>query len=84
MHFGLGEVKALDVLRIDWPDRLSEAFILTTPPWEAVRWAYDKRLTAALATDLGLDQPRTWAPQTSWATASRSSRSNWAASRTST
>jgi predicted ATP-grasp superfamily ATP-dependent carboligase len=40
-------------------DALSECYRLTTPPWEVFRRAYDKRLTAELATALGIPQPRT-------------------------
>ena len=40
--------------------RLAEAFVLTTPPWDVFRWAYDKRLTYRLAASLGLDTPSTW------------------------
>src|SRR5205823_13712763 len=28
---------------------LSERFLMSTPPWEVMRWAYDKRLTYRLA-----------------------------------
>jgi D-aspartate ligase len=38
---------------------LAEWYRLTTPPWEVFRQAYDKRLTAQLATALGVPQPRT-------------------------
>jgi len=31
----------------------------TTPPWDVLRWAYDKRLTYALAEELGVPCPRT-------------------------
>ena len=31
-------------------------------PWETLRWAYDKRLTYRLATDLGIDHPSTKHP----------------------
>jgi predicted ATP-grasp superfamily ATP-dependent carboligase len=40
-------------------DDLAERFTLTTPRWEVVRWAYDKRLTYALADELGVACPRT-------------------------
>jgi D-aspartate ligase len=40
--------------------RLAERFRLTTPPWDMLRWAYDKRLTYALAERIGLPYPRTW------------------------
>jgi D-aspartate ligase len=32
-------------------------------PWETLRWAYDKRLTYRLASDLGVGYPRTFYPQ---------------------
>jgi len=41
---------------------LKERFRLTTPPWEVLRWAYDKRLTHRLATDAGVDYPQTCYP----------------------
>lgn len=41
---------------------LSEAYRLTTPPWDTLRQAYDKRCTHALAARLGLDQPWTLFP----------------------
>jgi D-aspartate ligase len=41
---------------------LASRFRLTTPNWEALRWAYDKRLTYQLATALKIDHPRTWYP----------------------
>jgi D-aspartate ligase len=41
---------------------LAERYRLTTPPWDVLRWAYDKRLTHRLAEELGLHQPRTWYP----------------------
>jgi D-aspartate ligase len=40
-------------------DELHARYRLTTPPWDALRAAYDKRATHALAARLGLDQP--WA-----------------------
>jgi len=42
---------------------LSERFVLTTPPWEVFRWAYDKRLTYALAVRLGIGHPWTQFPR---------------------
>jgi predicted ATP-grasp superfamily ATP-dependent carboligase len=36
---------------------LSEHYTVTTPPWEVVRWAYDKRLTHELADRLGVPSP---------------------------
>jgi D-aspartate ligase len=40
--------------------RLQEQYALTSPPWEALCWAYDKRLTYRLADRLGIAYPRTW------------------------
>jgi predicted ATP-grasp superfamily ATP-dependent carboligase len=42
---------------------LADRYRLTTPSWEAMRWAYDKRLTHALATRLGVAQPWTLCPR---------------------
>ena len=42
---------------------LAEHFALTTPPWETLRWAYDKRLTNNLAAHLSIPTPQTWYPQ---------------------
>jgi D-aspartate ligase len=41
-------------------DRLAEKFTLTTPSWEKLCVAYDKRLTYSLAADLGVAHPCTW------------------------
>jgi D-aspartate ligase len=41
---------------------LAQHFVLTTPPWEVVRWAYDKRLTYQLARQAGLEIPWTMYP----------------------
>src|SRR5262249_47590456 len=41
---------------------LGQRFRLTTPPWESLRWAYDKRLTYRLAGELGLAHPWTCYP----------------------
>lgn len=41
---------------------LAEQFRLTTPEWDVMRWAYDKRLTYRLAADLQIDYPRTSYP----------------------
>src|SRR5438093_8419160 len=43
---------------------LSRHFRLTVPPWDRLRWAYDKRLTYRLAADLGVEHPRTFYPKT--------------------
>jgi D-aspartate ligase len=48
------------VLTSRWRRRLGERYIVAAPQWEAMQWAYDKRLTYKLASDLGIDQPRTW------------------------
>src|SRR5690242_21612618 len=42
---------------------LAERFALTTPSWEAMRWAHDKRLTYELAANLGVDHPWTYSPR---------------------
>jgi predicted ATP-grasp superfamily ATP-dependent carboligase len=41
---------------------LAERFLLTTPPWKVLRWAYDKRLTYRLAAELGVAYPWTRHP----------------------
>lgn len=41
-------------------EQLSERYVLTTPAWDVVRWAWDKRNTYRLAAELGLPAPRTW------------------------
>jgi D-aspartate ligase len=43
-------------------ERLSERFVLVTPPWSVTRWAYDKRLTYELAARIGVDRPATHYP----------------------
>lgn len=43
-------------------DQLARCYRLTTPPWDVIRWAYDKRLTYRLAANLGIDHPRTFYP----------------------
>jgi D-aspartate ligase len=40
--------------------QLATRFTLTTPPWDVLRWAYDKQLTYALALQIGLPHPVTW------------------------
>jgi predicted ATP-grasp superfamily ATP-dependent carboligase len=42
---------------------LSEMFRVPTPPWETVKWSWDKRNTYKLANDLGIPTPRTWCPE---------------------
>ncbi len=44
---------------------LAERFRLTTPEWDVMRWAYDKRLTYRLAGELQIGHPSTCYP-TSW------------------
>jgi predicted ATP-grasp superfamily ATP-dependent carboligase len=43
-------------------EELSEVYTLTTPPWDVLRWAHDKRLTNQLAAEAGVPFPRTWEP----------------------
>jgi predicted ATP-grasp superfamily ATP-dependent carboligase len=43
---------------------LSSRFRMTVPPWDVLRWAYDKRLTYRLAADIGVDCPATFYPKT--------------------
>jgi predicted ATP-grasp superfamily ATP-dependent carboligase len=42
-------------------EQLRARYTLTTPSWQMLRWAYDKRLTYRLAESLALPYPRTWA-----------------------
>lgn len=42
---------------------LSEFFRVPTAPWEAIRWAWDKRNTYAIAAEAGVPVPRTWQPR---------------------
>ena len=42
---------------------LAERYRLTTPPWEILRWAYDKRLTYQLADELRISHPWTLYPR---------------------
>jgi protein-S-isoprenylcysteine O-methyltransferase Ste14 len=42
---------------------LATRFRLTTPPWDTLRWAYDKRCTYEVAASLGIDQPPTFFPR---------------------
>jgi D-aspartate ligase len=44
--------------------QLSDCYRMTVPPWDILRHAYDKRRMHELATGLGMEQPRTWAPAT--------------------
>jgi predicted ATP-grasp superfamily ATP-dependent carboligase len=41
---------------------LASMYRLTSPTWDVVRWAWDKRNTYALARRLGIPTPRTWCP----------------------
>jgi D-aspartate ligase len=43
-------------------DELARIYQPTTPPWEVVRWAIDKRLTDRMARELKVPYPRTWYP----------------------
>jgi predicted ATP-grasp superfamily ATP-dependent carboligase len=42
---------------------LSQRFSLTTPPWDSLRWAFDKRLMYEMAQNIGIHQPRTFFPR---------------------
>ena len=42
--------------------RLGEYYRLTVPPWDTLRWAFDKRMTYSLAAELGIDYPLTFYP----------------------
>ncbi|OPY67919.1 MAG: D-aspartate ligase [Syntrophorhabdaceae bacterium PtaU1.Bin034] len=44
-------------------DRLSEYYLVPTPPWEITRLAYDKKLTHRLAEKLEIPAPITFFPQ---------------------
>jgi D-aspartate ligase len=44
-------------------DRMAEFFRVTTPPWDTIRWAWDKTNTYQLAEKLGIPAPRTWYPK---------------------
>lgn len=43
-------------------EELSKHFIMTSPPWDVLRWGYDKRLTYPLAKEVGVDCPWTTYP----------------------
>lgn len=43
-------------------DRLGEFFRIPTAPWQAIRWAWDKRNTHEAAAAAGVPSPRTWQP----------------------
>jgi predicted ATP-grasp superfamily ATP-dependent carboligase len=44
-------------------DQLSRVLRLTTPAWDQLCWAYDKRLTIELARRSGVDHPWTFCPR---------------------
>ena len=44
--------------------RLSRRFRVSTPTWNVLRWAYDKRLTYLLAAEQHVDYPATFYPRT--------------------
>jgi predicted ATP-grasp superfamily ATP-dependent carboligase len=44
--------------------RLAEFFRVTTPEWETVRWAWDKKNSYECAQHLGIPVPRTYTPRT--------------------
>jgi D-aspartate ligase len=44
--------------------RLAEFFRTTTPAWDSVRWAWDKKNTYDLAAKLGIPVPHTFNPRT--------------------
>jgi D-aspartate ligase len=41
-------------------DTLARVFRMTTPPWEIVKYAHDKRQTYRLAAEIGTPYPATW------------------------
>jgi D-aspartate ligase len=43
--------------------RLAEFFRVTTPDWNTVQWAWDKKNTHTLAKQLGIPTPETWSPR---------------------
>jgi D-aspartate ligase len=44
-------------------DRLTEYFRVTTPGWDTVKWAWDKKNTYDLAAELGIPVPQTYNPR---------------------
>ena len=40
-------------------ERLATRFVVTSPPWDVLRWGYDKRLMHELADELDIAAPRT-------------------------
>jgi predicted ATP-grasp superfamily ATP-dependent carboligase len=45
-------------------DRLAEFYRVTTPPWDSVRWVWNKKNTYERAAELGMPIPRTFNPHT--------------------
>jgi predicted ATP-grasp superfamily ATP-dependent carboligase len=45
-------------------DRLAEFYRVTTPPWDSVRWVWNKKNTYHRAAELGIPIPRTFNPRT--------------------
>lgn len=41
-------------------DTLAQVFRMTTPPWDIVKYAHDKRQTYRLAAEIGAPYPATW------------------------
>ncbi len=46
-----------------WHGELSKYYLVPTPPWETTRYAYNKKLTHLLATELGIPTPNTFFPR---------------------
>jgi D-aspartate ligase len=44
-------------------ERLAQFFRVTTPAWESVKWAWDKKNTYERAAQLGISVPGTWNPK---------------------
>ena len=44
-------------------DELQRFFRVTTPPWEAIKWAWNKKNTYDLANELGIPCPQTFSPR---------------------
>ncbi|HEX3256637.1 MAG TPA: hypothetical protein VHQ96_12670, partial [Gaiellaceae bacterium] len=42
---------------------LERQFVVSTPTWARVQWAWDKRNTYRRAADRGIPVPRTWTPR---------------------
>lgn len=47
-----------------YASRLGEYFRVTTPGWDTIRWAWDKKNTYHLAEKLDIPVPKTWNPRT--------------------